>query len=77
MVQPHNGAIANTARFNRKSFFKDGGRQTGSTYVAILSGSNDISTSGLKAAILKYRLPVTSDSNRNSAIEFLEPKISI
>ena len=42
--------------------------------VAIWSGSRDISTSGLAAAIFKYRLPVTSGSNRDSSIEFLVPK---
>src|SRR5208282_1826984 len=33
-VQQHNGNKANTARCNRKSAFKDGGRQTGSTYIS-------------------------------------------
>ena len=42
--------------------------------VAILSGSRDISTSGLAAAIFKNRLPVTSDSIRNGAIELLDPE---
>ena len=42
--------------------------------VAILSRSWDISTSGLAAAIFKNRLPVTSDSIRNGAIELLDPK---
>ena len=38
--------------------------------VAIFSRSRDISTSGLAAAILKYRLPVISSSVRNSAADF-------
>ena len=29
-----NDAISNTVRFNRKSDFQDGGRQTGSTYIS-------------------------------------------
>ena len=33
-VQELNGTIAVTARCNRKSVFKDGGRQTGSTYIS-------------------------------------------
>ena len=33
-VQQFNGAIANNAQCNRKSEFKDGGRQTGSTYIS-------------------------------------------
>ena len=39
-----------------------------------MSRSCDISTSGLAAAIFKNRLPVTSDSIRNGAIELLEPE---
>ena len=42
--------------------------------VAILSRSRDISTSGLAADIFKDRLPVTSDSIRNGAIELLNPE---
>ena len=42
---------------------------------AILSKSWDKSTSGLAAAILKNRLPVTSGSIRNRAIELLDPKM--
>ena len=41
---------------------------------AILSRSWDISTSGLVAAILKNRLPVTSGSIRVVAIELLDPE---
>ena len=33
-VQELNDAIANTARYNRKSVFQDGGRQTGSSYIS-------------------------------------------
>ena len=43
---------------------------------AILSRSWDISTSGLAAAILERRLPVTSVSIRNGAIELLDPENS-
>src|SRR5208282_4281893 len=32
--QQPNGTLANSARCNRKSVFKDGGRQTGSTYIS-------------------------------------------
>ena len=42
--------------------------------VAILSRSQDIRITSLLAAILDFRLPVTSDSIRNSAIEFLDPE---
>ena len=42
--------------------------------VAIKSGSCDITTSGLAAAILKSRLPVTSCSIRIIAIELLDPE---
>ena len=41
---------------------------------AMLSRSWDISTSGLAAAILKNRLPVTSGSIRVVAIELLDPE---
>ena len=41
---------------------------------AILSRSWDISTSGLAAAILKNRLPVTSGSIRVIAVELLDPE---
>jgi len=41
-------------------------------FVAVLSECWDISTSCLAAAIFKCRLPVTSGSNHNSAIEFLD-----
>ena len=41
---------------------------------AILSRSWDISSSGLAAAILKNRLPVTSGSIRIIAIELLDPE---
>jgi len=40
--------------------------------VAIFSRSRDISTSGVSAAILKYRLPATSGCIRNSATDFLD-----
>ena len=43
--------------------------------VAILSSGWDISTSGLTAAILYFRLPVTPSGISNSAIEFLDPEI--
>src|SRR5208282_2050249 len=33
-VHQLSGTITNTARFNRKSEFKDGGRQIGSTYIS-------------------------------------------
>ena len=33
-----------------------------------------IATSGLTAAILHFRLPVTSGSIRNSAVDFLDPE---
>ena len=33
-VHQLSGTIANTARRNRKSEFKDGGRQTGRTYIS-------------------------------------------
>src|SRR5208282_6608213 len=43
-VQQLNGAIENTVRCNRKSVFKDGGRQTGSTYIsATRQDSNSVS----------------------------------
>ena len=43
--QKLNGVIANTVRCNRKSVFKDGGRQTGSTYIsASRQDSNSVST---------------------------------
>ena len=41
---------------------------------AILYRSWDMSTSGLAAAILKNRLPVTSGSIRSSAIVLLDPE---
>src|SRR5208282_2597457 len=33
-VQQPNGTLANSARCNRKSVFKDGGRQTGSSFIS-------------------------------------------
>jgi hypothetical protein len=42
--------------------------------VDIWSRSGDISTSGLTAAIFKYRLPLTSSINRNSSVVLLDPK---
>ena len=40
-----NGAIVNTVRYDRKSVFKDGGRQTGSTYTsASRQDSNSVPT---------------------------------
>ena len=42
--------------------------------VAIWSRSGDMSTSGLAAAIFDFRLPVTSGSIRNNAIELLDPE---
>ena len=42
--------------------------------VAILSGSRDLSTSGLAAAILKNRLLVTSGTIRYSAVGLLNPE---
>ena len=39
-----------------------------------MSGSRDISTSSLEAAIFKNRLPVTSDSIQNGAVELLDPE---
>ena len=42
--------------------------------VSILSRSGDISTSGLAAAILNYRHPLTSGSIRNSTIDVLDPE---
>ena len=41
---------------------------------AILSGSGDISISGLVAAIFKIQLPVASGSVRKSAAELLDPE---
>ena len=97
-VQQLNGTIANTVLCNRKYVFKDGGRQTGSTYISAsrqdsnsISTANPlfavqqlnsaianivlyISTTGLAAAIFKNRLPVTSDSICNGAIELLKPE---
>src|SRR5208282_3787289 len=44
-VQQLNGAIANTVRCNRKSVFKDVGRQAGSTYIsASRQDSNSVLT---------------------------------
>jgi hypothetical protein len=45
-----------------------------SCFVSIVSRPRDICTSGLTAAYMDFRLPVTSDSNRNSAFEFMNPK---
>ena len=42
--------------------------------VAIWSRSEDMSTSGLAAAIFKCRLPVTSGSIRDSAVELVDPE---
>ena len=39
--------------------------------VAILSGSGNITTSGMETAIFKNRLPVTSRTIRNSAVGLL------
>ena len=44
-IQQLNNATANTVRCNRKSVFKDGGRQTGSTYIsASRQDGNSVST---------------------------------
>ena len=42
--------------------------------VAIMSTRRDISNSGLEAAILKNRLPVTSGTIRKSSIGLLDPE---
>ena len=42
--------------------------------VLISQPLNKIATSGLTAAILYIRLPVTSGSIRSSAIDFLDPE---
>ena len=42
--------------------------------VAILFVSSYITTSGLEAVIFKNRLPVISDTIRNSAVELLDPE---
>ena len=60
--------MTNTAQCNRKSDFQDGGHQTGST---------DISASRLDSNAVPhiwFRLPVTSGSIRDSAIELLDPE---
>src|SRR5208282_5175396 len=40
-VQQPNGTLANSARCNRKSAFKDGGCQTGSTYISASRQDNN------------------------------------
>ena len=41
--------------------------------VVTIVSTRDIITSGLTAAILNIRLPITSGGIRNSPIEFLDP----
>src|SRR5208282_1609463 len=62
-LQQLNGAIANTVRCNRKSVFKDGGRQTGSTYI---SASRQDSN-----AVPKANPPFSGSSNSMAPLRIL------
>ena len=68
-VQEVHGAISNTARCDFWPRNMETSRCNGA---AILSRSWDKSTTGLAAAILKTRLPVTSGSIRNRTNELLD-----
>src|SRR5208282_836878 len=54
-VQQPNGTLANSARCNRKSVFKDGGRQTGSSFIS--ASRQDINT--VPTANPHFRGPAT------------------
>ena len=70
--QELNGTIAVTARCNRKSVFKDGGRQTGSTYIsASRLDSNSVPTanppfSGFRNSMGLLRIPPEVSGSRIS-----------
>ena len=67
-VQQLNGTIANPARCNRKSAFKDGGRQTGSSYISASRPDSD--------AVSKANPPFSGSSNSAALLRIL-PDVTV
>jgi hypothetical protein len=82
-VQEHNAYSPDTVRRNRKSEFKDGGPQTGSTYIsACILDSNAISTAtpifaGSRNTKRSVRTLSDVTGSRNSKMAATKPEVLI
>ena len=83
VVQQLEGTIANTSRCNRMSEFKDGGHQTGSTYIsasildsnAVPTASPPFSESSNTTALLRMLSDVTG--SRILKMAATKPEVTI
>jgi hypothetical protein len=69
-VQQSERAIVNTVRCTQKLVIKDGGRQSGSTYIS----AEILVLPDSPTAIFDFRLPGTSNSIPNGTCGLLDPE---